>query len=1008
MNEQKPTLPLLIAACLLALASTAGVASATVDKVIAVPWQGDVTKQHTVISGTAGVEPVPDSITFGMVNTRCSTSGTWEFFLNGTSLGTIAADPSNSCTCTPALQSFTISNAALTASGAWQTSGGNSVHAVLTGSTYYSWVRAQVVTGASTKTVCLDDYAGGSCTELNLCSAGYRIGAVDVTKSLTQEAETAYSQLKGVIKTTDTDPVWYKWVFGDGSESAIASLSGATKYSVDTTHVYTAANGTPFTAKLQVSNTDPFAVSKEDPYLVKVEADSQDARINIAIDKGLWWLYKQGGNHGHSTYPQTYDGSPQMTWEQSSYVYTLVTPTASAIHAFGINGHKIKGNPDEDPYVEAVQLGMNYLTKGYNYYTTYPALQAYPVSTQHAPDNPDANGNGYGVEVYDWGGSHVPYQTGQIMDAIIAAGVLPSDLTGRDFTRQNSTIGHNWTYGELLQDMADMHAWGQSDDSCSGGLCGSWWYGWNYGSGDNSASQWAAIGLIPAQQSPWNVTVPNWVKSYNANWLEYSKCATGSGGMYNYFGYNGPCGCAGDSCFQTTTSGMVQMNFAGLTTTDAKWAPSQLYIADNWYRFLHGGSNWGGYMTYGWYSFAKAMRLSLPAATTQIVKSTGTPFDWYHGDSTTPTCTSESDCRKGLAQRIIETQSADGSWQTGNLTNPPLTSAWMIITLKPTLFAASPIACFSASPNPSYANQDIAFNPACSGHSETGKTIANLTKFEWDWNNDGVYDQTTAIPTVLQHQFDCAVLPCTYPVKLRVTDDNNPVLTATGVVNINITNPPHPPVANAGGPYIASTCSTDSLTLNGSNSFDQDEGTHEAGCTTCQNDTITAYDWDLKAPLTFDAINKTGKTPIVNATDIASFFTLGIQDIGLRVTDNTALAYPGSGQSNLTNANFGTVDVMTGCLCTITARAKTGMVQLTWAASEHSPATSYNIYRSEAPSGGPNTGFTKIRNGYTNTYPVFVDTGLTNGKTYFYRVEKVLATGGTCRSKAVTGKPVAL
>jgi hypothetical protein len=39
------------------------------------------------------------------------------------------------------------------------------------------------------------------------------------------------------------------------------------------------------------------------------------------------------------------------------------------------------------------------------------------------------------------------------------------------------------------------------------------------------------------------------------------------------------------------------------------------------------------------------------------------------------------------------------------------------------------------------------------------------------------------------------------------------------------------------------------------------------------------------------------------------YFTAGVHDIGLRVTDNTKLAYPGSGQPNLTNAAFGTVDV---------------------------------------------------------------------------------------------------
>lgn len=49
----------------------------------------------------------------------------------------------------------------------------------------------------------------------------------------------------------------------------------------------------PFTAKLQVSNTNPFALVKEDPYLLKIEDDTQDARINIAIDKGLWWSHTQ-------------------------------------------------------------------------------------------------------------------------------------------------------------------------------------------------------------------------------------------------------------------------------------------------------------------------------------------------------------------------------------------------------------------------------------------------------------------------------------------------------------------------------------------------------------------------------------------------------------------------------------------------------------------------------------------------------------------------------------------
>ncbi len=526
-----------------------------------------------------------------------------------------------------------------------------------------------------------------------------------------------------------------------------------------------------------------------------------------------------GGYAGH---PHTYDGSPFVAWLQTSYVYTLATPTASAVHAFGINGHKVKGNPDEDPYVDAVRGGMNYLVNGYNYYATYPALQGVAIApnASHPLDNPDANGNGYGIQVYDWQENHVPYQAGQIMDAIIASGFAPTDLTGRDFA-PSTPKSHNWTYLELLQDMADMHAYGQNDaGNCNGGICGSWWYNWNYGSpGDNSASQWPAIGMLPAQEAPWNVVVPPWVKTYNANWLAYSMGCSGPSSAvtactYDYFSYNGVGGCAGDNCQQTTTSGMVQMIFDGQTTSDLKWTRAQKRLADQWRSFTHDGSTWGGPRIYGWYSFAKAMRLALPTQVTQLVKSTNVSFDWYYGNPSNATCTNETTCEKGLAARILEIQTKSGAnwgaWEGTGLTNLPLTTAWMIVTLRPTLFAAAPIACFSAAPNPSFADLPITFDPSCSSHSESGKGLANLKKFDWDWNNDGVYDATSASPSPQLHSFACASLPCTYPVTLRVSDDNNPALTATTVVNINITNPPHPPVADAGGPYIVSSCSATS------------------------------------------------------------------------------------------------------------------------------------------------------------------------------------------------------
>lgn len=857
---------------------------------------------------------------------------------------------------------------------------------------------------------------------LNLMAVGIASAAVDkvicvpwqgdVNKQHTIISNQA-AQLKCVVKTTDTSAVYGKWVFGDGAESAVINLSGKTKYNLSTTHTYNAATDTPFTAYLKVSNDSNFAAVMQDTYLMKVEANDINPRINIAIDTGLWWLYNNAysnnANYGTvDSYVKTYDGSTAMGWWQSSHVDTMASPTASAVHAFGINSHKVTGDPDQDPYVEAVRYGMNMLVRGYGHNNSAcPYLQALginPSGQALAPEVGQVSPNGYGVQVYDCR-DRQPYQSGQIMDAIVSAGVLPGDLTGRDFTRiDNSIVVDNWTYGELLQDMADMHAWGQWDGGgCNGGVCGSWWYNWNYSSpGDNSASQWGAIGLIPAQDPPWNVVVPQLEKDYNANWLAYSMGCSGPSSAvtsctYNYFSYNGVSGCAGDSCQQTTTSGLVQMVMDNQTTADLKWTKGQRKIADEWKSFTHDVSTWSGSRTYGWYSFAKAMRLAKPSAVTQLVKTSGASFDWYYGDPSNTTCTTEANCEQGLAPRILEIQTTSGAntgaWQSGNLTDTPLTTAWMIITLRPTLFAASPIACFTAVPNPSYPDQPITFDPSCSGHSDSSKNISNLTKFEWDWNNDGIYDQSTTSPTPVAHSFPCASLPCAYPVTLLVTDDNSPPATATTMEDINITNPPHPPVANAGGPYLASMCPNDSLKLDGSKSFDQDQGQHEAGCTTCQDDTITAYDWDLVPPLTFDAINKTGVKPTVTAANIASFFTVGNNSIGLRVTDNTALAYPGSGQPNLTNAAFNTVDVKSACACNLAARPKTGKIGLTWGAV--AGASSYDIYRS---SDGPNSGFVVIASQITNA--AFVDKTVVSGITYYYRV---LASTG-CGSNATSAK----
>ena len=112
-----------------------------------------------------------------------------------------------------------------------------------------------------------------------------------------------------------------------------------------------------------------------------------------------------------------------------------------------------------------------------------PILRAIILDLQHG-DDPDSNHNTIGIETLDGLNNYLPvYQGGQVMDAIIASGT-PAKLSGRDFV-MDPMNPHIATYAEIIQDMADAMAWGQTD---GGDGAGSWVYSWN-SYNDNSAAQ---------------------------------------------------------------------------------------------------------------------------------------------------------------------------------------------------------------------------------------------------------------------------------------------------------------------------------------------------------------------------------------------------------------------------------------------------------------------------------------------------------------------------------------
>jgi hypothetical protein len=129
-----------------------------------------------------------------------------------------------------------------------------------------------------------------------------------------------------------------------------------------------------------------------------------------------------------------------------------------------------------------------------------------------------------------------------------------------------------------------------------------------------------------------------------------------------------------------------------------------------------------------------------------------------------------------------------------------------------------------------------------------------IVKYEWDWQNDGVYDATTTTSNYNYAYSD----DFTGQVRLRVTDDGGK--TNTDLANVSITNVN--PTAHAGGPYPG--LPNENIQCQGSAT---DPGTED----------VLTYEWDLD----FDGIFET-----IGQNVYVKFLKGGIYQIVLRVSDD--------------------------------------------------------------------------------------------------------------------------
>jgi PKD repeat protein len=642
--------------------------------------------------------------------------------------------------------------------------------------------------------------------------------------------------LKGTAHDPDGDATLmaYKWDFGDGHSTDW--IAGVNPYTMEAKHTYNGAmaDGTPygpgrfFTAWLYVEDND--SNIGRDSYFIAIRDISDPKKklgfeVNIAIDNGLWWLHK-------SQYRYSSGGADYGYWRDSSYGSYYAGPTSTAVLAFEIHGHTPTGDKSEDPYVDTVQRGLNYVfTQCYSRSISGPNPSC-PYG------NPDANGNGIGIDVNS--GRRV-YEIGMVMMAIAASG----DPELKATTGPTDVVG--CTYFDILTDMVDMCAWGQNE---AGSGRGGWRYDWNYGDSDNSVTQWPIIGLEAAKAN-WGIEAPDFVESELDRWLAYSQNANGG------FGYTSPSEWVNPA---KTGAGLCGLAYIDLPPTDARVAKAINYLKSMWGTSGTDGY-WGNY--YALYAIMKGCKLFHPE-----IENIGS-HNWYWDDPS------------GFARYLINQQMSDGKWPAGSYGGDVLDTGWAILTLTPTITFGPPVA--DAGPDVgNHPPEPVAVKFDASGSYHTDPT-RKIVLYEWDFESDGTWDYSDTDFRV-EHAYPAYKKPDDYidwdktakdyTATLRVKDDSDPPRQDIDTCMIQITPPPWKPVADPDGPYTGYVSVP--VKLDGSKSYDPESKMYPPGHPWYE--TLAKYDWDLDNDGQFD-----------DSSEIKPSFAWdnkGTYSVGLKVTDS--------------------------------------------------------------------------------------------------------------------------
>jgi len=574
-----------------------------------------------------------------------------------------------------------------------------------------------------------------------------------------------------------TPPYTYVWDFGDGTPT----VSGAVvdpKY-ISVIHSY--ATMGPKLAVLTV--TDASLLSDKDTVEIEVVTMDFQARVNAAIEDGLRYLYLNQWGDGRWS-----DGCDATT-------------TALAVLAFENAGHLPINDFDKDIYAEYVKAGLDYLTSILS--TQAMSVQGAGDPEEIVPGNTDNNGIG----VYPQS-CHTGYETGMVMMAMVGAGPLGS--AGPDLVAPNGPPGIvGRTYRELVVDMVDYCAWGQTEPS-QGDYRGGWRYDANFYDSDNSVSQWPPIGMEAAETN-WGISSPGFVKSELELWINYSQI---NGGYWDgAFWYQPSWWPIGPMA--VTGAGLCEMAYCDIPQSDSRFQRALSALERGWNTEANKGFN------YAMYAIAKGCRIAVDdAGEVSEINFIGS-IEWY----------------PDYATFLLGVQQPDGRFPaTVYGFGAYMDHSWALLVLQPVWIPCLPVAVIDG---PSSVPPDFPFDLDGSdsyiygGESCPNEIVEWLWDFDksdgYDWNNPDAIGSEVVNPG---YTLPLGIVADTYVVTLRVADDSDPAKTDIAEHTIIVSFENHPPIADPGGPYAGKV--DELICFDGTGSHDPDPG-----------DSIISYSWDI-------------------------------------------------------------------------------------------------------------------------------------------------------------------